>query len=191
MAVTLVAAWPVASQSKEKRGVGFWYFIASNVLWVHSLIAGRQAAANPWGDVNFGNQQAQAFFQEGVDIVIPIAGGTGIGSFTAAKQAQSAGQKVYAIGVDTDQYLSAPGFEKVILTSIQKIIDKAVAAAIKQAQSGVKGGSNYVGTLANGGVNIAPFHDLSTLVPADLQTGLDALRGKIVDGSVKVADYLK
>ena len=148
-------------------------------------------ADNPWGNTDFGNQQANAFFQEGVDIVVPIAGGTGIGSFTAAKQAQAAGKKVYAIGVDTDQYLSAPGFEQVILTSIMKIIDKAVADAIHQAQGGTLGGGNYVGTLANGGVGIAPFHDLSTLVSADLQTGLDALKGKIVDGSVKVADYLK
>jgi len=148
-------------------------------------------ADNPWGNTDFGNQQAQAFFQEGADIVIPIAGGTGIGSFTAAKQAQAAGKKVYAIGVDTDQYVTAPGFESVILTSIQKIIDKAVADAIKLASEGTLGGTNYVGTILNGGVNIAPFHDLSTLVSADLQSGLDALRGKIAAGSVKVADYLK
>ena len=148
-------------------------------------------ASNPWGDTDFGNQQAQAFFQEGVDIVIPVAGGTGIGSFTAAKQAQTNGQKVYAIGVDTDQFITAPGFENVVLTSIQKIIDKAVADAIHLAQGGTLGGTNYVGTLANGGVGLAPFHNLSTLVSADLQTGLDALKGKIADGSVKVADYLK
>jgi len=148
-------------------------------------------ADNPWGNTDFGNQQAQAFFQEGADIVIPIAGGTGIGSFTAAKQAQAQGKKVYAIGVDTDQYITAAGFENVILTSIQKIIDKAVADAIKGAAAGTLGGTNYVGTIANGGVNIAPFHDLSNLVSADLQSGLDALRGKIADGSVKVADYLK
>jgi basic membrane protein A len=148
-------------------------------------------ADNPWGNTDFGNQQANAFFQEGVDIVVPIAGGTGIGSFTAAKQAQAAGKKVYAIGVDTDQYITAPGFEQVILTSIMKIIDKAVADAIHQAQGGTLGGTNYVGTLANGGVGLAPFHDLSTLVSADLQTGLDALKGKIADGSIKVADYLK
>jgi basic membrane protein A len=154
----------------------------------HGVLA---PADNPWNNPDFGNQQANAFFQEGVDIVAPIAGGTGIGTFTATKQAQAAGKKVYAIGVDTDQWLSAPGFESVILTSIQKIIDKAVSAAIQQAQAGTLGGTNYVGTLANGGVGIAPFHDLSTLVPAALQTGLDALKGKIIDGSVKVADYAK
>jgi len=148
-------------------------------------------ADNPWGNTDFGNQQANAFFQEGVDIVVPVAGGTGIGSFTAAKQAQAAGKKVYAIGVDTDQYITAPGFESVILTSIQKIIDKAVADTIHLAQQGTKGGTNYLGTLANGGVGIAPFHDLASLVPAALQTGLDTLKGKIAAGTVKVADYLK
>ena len=34
MAVTLLAAWLVASQSKRKRSLGFWCFILSNVLWV-------------------------------------------------------------------------------------------------------------------------------------------------------------
>jgi hypothetical protein len=34
MAVTLVAAWLVASRSKRRREAGFWVFIASNILWV-------------------------------------------------------------------------------------------------------------------------------------------------------------
>ena len=34
MAVTVAAAYLVASQSKRRRGVGFWLFLASNVLWV-------------------------------------------------------------------------------------------------------------------------------------------------------------
>ena len=34
MAVTLAAAWLVASQKKERREAGFWVFIASNVLWI-------------------------------------------------------------------------------------------------------------------------------------------------------------
>lgn len=33
MAVTLLAAWLVASQVKRKRNWGFWCFILSNVLW--------------------------------------------------------------------------------------------------------------------------------------------------------------
>jgi hypothetical protein len=33
MVVTIVAAWLVASQSRRKRTIGFWVFLASNVLW--------------------------------------------------------------------------------------------------------------------------------------------------------------
>ena len=34
MAITVVAAYLVASRSPHKRAVGFWCFIASNLLWV-------------------------------------------------------------------------------------------------------------------------------------------------------------
>ena len=34
MAVTVVAAWLVASRASHKRAIGFWCFLASNVLWV-------------------------------------------------------------------------------------------------------------------------------------------------------------
>lgn len=33
MAVTIAAAWFVASSAKRKRTVGFWLFLLSNVLW--------------------------------------------------------------------------------------------------------------------------------------------------------------
>lgn len=33
MLVTLVAAWLVGSKGKRKRNLGFWCFVASNVLW--------------------------------------------------------------------------------------------------------------------------------------------------------------
>ncbi len=34
MAVTVLAAWLVASTSKRRRNIGFWTFLASNVLWI-------------------------------------------------------------------------------------------------------------------------------------------------------------
>jgi len=34
MAVTLLASWLVASQSKSRRNWGFWCFMASNLLWL-------------------------------------------------------------------------------------------------------------------------------------------------------------
>lgn len=34
MAVTLLSAWLVASQSKGRRQWGFWLFLLSNALWI-------------------------------------------------------------------------------------------------------------------------------------------------------------
>ena len=34
MAVTVVAAWLVASRAAHRRALGFWCFLAGNVLWV-------------------------------------------------------------------------------------------------------------------------------------------------------------
>lgn len=34
MAVTLVATWLVGSRTRRRRVVGFWCFVASNLLWV-------------------------------------------------------------------------------------------------------------------------------------------------------------
>ncbi|HZM37119.1 MAG TPA: hypothetical protein VFC18_21860 [Burkholderiales bacterium] len=34
MAITMLAAWLVASRIARRRALGFWCFLASNVLWV-------------------------------------------------------------------------------------------------------------------------------------------------------------
>jgi hypothetical protein len=33
MVVTVLASWLVASRSRRRRKIGFWVFLASNVLW--------------------------------------------------------------------------------------------------------------------------------------------------------------
>jgi hypothetical protein len=34
MAVTVLAAWLVASKQERRRNIGFWVFMLSNVLWI-------------------------------------------------------------------------------------------------------------------------------------------------------------
>lgn len=34
MATTIAAAWLVGAQSRHRRQIGFWVFLASNLLWV-------------------------------------------------------------------------------------------------------------------------------------------------------------
>ena len=141
---------------------------------------------NPWGDPAKGEQLAKTFIDQGADIVAPVAGGTGNGSIKAMLAA-----KGYAIGVDTDQSLSLPEHAGALLTSAQKVIDVAALDTFKKNAGGDLGGENYVGTLANGGVGIAPFHDLDSVVPAEVKTEVDQLKADIASGAVKVSDYLK
>ena len=45
-------------------------------------------------------------------------------------------------------------------------------------------GDEYIGTLANGGTDLAPYHDLAGVVPQSLQDEIDELRNDIIDGIV-------
>ena len=141
---------------------------------------------NPWGDAAKGEQIAKNFVDQGADVVGPVAGSTGNGSIKYMLSV-----KKWAIGVDTDQALSLADYAGAILTSAQKVIDVAVLDTIKANAAGKTGGADYVGTLANGGVTLAPFHTFDSVVSADLKAGIDALKAKISSGEVKVADYLK
>lgn len=141
---------------------------------------------NPWGDLAKGEQLARQFIDQGADIVGPVAGATG----NASIKAMAAVGK-WAIGVDTDQALSLPEYAQAILTSAEKRIDVAVFDTIKKNAGGDMGGENYVGTLANEGVAISPFHDLDAQVPAELKAEVEQLAVDIASGTVKVADYLK
>ncbi|HEX9044788.1 MAG TPA: BMP family ABC transporter substrate-binding protein [Candidatus Limnocylindrales bacterium] len=141
---------------------------------------------NPWGDAAKGEQLAKTFVDQGADIVGPVAGSTGNGSI---KYMLSKG--LWAIGVDNDQAITLAEYSKAILTSAQKVIDAAVLDTFKANAGGQSGGSNYEGTLANGGVALSPFHDFDSQISSDLKAGIDALKQKLISGEVKVSDYLK
>jgi basic membrane protein A len=133
-------------------------------------------------DPDKGKTSAKSLIDEGADVVMPVAGLTGNGAFTAAKEAGN----VYAIGVDTDQCVSVADACPVLLTSVRKNMDVAVFDTIKSVMDGTfAGGTNYVGTLANNGVSIAPFHDLDSKIPADLKAELDQVKADLISGAVK------
>lgn len=82
---------------------------------------------------------ALAMYEEGADIIYHAAGGSGAGLFQAAKeQSDATGSKVWAIGVDSDQYFTAgPGVRDYILTSMLKRVDVSIYEVIKAAIEGV------------------------------------------------------
>ena len=133
-----------------------------------------------------GRKFAQSLMDEGADIIMPVAGPVGLGTAAACKEKGCA-----VIGVDTDQFVSAPEFKDVWLTSVMKNMDVAVFDAIKSVADGTFKGGTYLGTLKDNGVGIAPFHSYESKVPAGLQGELDQLKQDIIDGKIVIDDVLK
>ena len=136
-----------------------------------------------------GQTLTQTFISEGADIIFPVAGNVGLGAAKAVQQADAAAgsQKVNMMWVDVDGCVSAPQYCKYFITSVQKGIVAAVSTAVTSTANGSFKGGNYIGTLANGGVALAPYHDFESKIPTALQNEVAGLKAGIVDGSIKIA----
>jgi basic membrane protein A and related proteins len=135
-----------------------------------------------------GKRVTETLLGEGADIILPVAGPVGLGAAAAVK---AAGGDNHMVWVDTDGCVSAAQYCDLFLTSVQKNMDVAVETAIKDTLDGKFKGGTYVGTLANNGVGIAPFHQLDSQVPQTVKDELNTIKQGIVDGSISVkpADY--
>jgi basic membrane protein A and related proteins len=129
-----------------------------------------------------GRRVAEDFLSEKADIILPVAGGTGIGTMAAAQDAGN----VFGIWVDTDGCISAKEYCSLFLTTIEKHMNLAVRDTVNAVLDGTFKGGLYVGTLANDGVGLAPYHDLESQVPQALKDKIDELKKGIIDGSVSV-----
>jgi basic membrane protein A and related proteins len=133
-----------------------------------------------------GKQLTQNFLDQGADIVMPVAGPVGKGAGAALMEAKAAGKDVKLIWVDSDGFLTAPDYKDIMLSSVMKQMGEAVETVVKEDKEGKFSNTPYVGTLANDGVQLAPFHNLDSAVPAELKTELDQIKKDIADGKLKV-----
>jgi basic membrane protein A len=134
-----------------------------------------------------GQTLTQTFISEGADIIFPVAGNVGLGAAKAVQQADAAAgsQKVNMMWVDVDGCVSAQLYCKYFITSVEKGLVAAVKNVVLRAAGGAFKGGTYVGTLANGGAVLAPFHDFTGKVPASLRGELQQVGAGIVSGSIK------
>lgn len=169
---------------------------ANKVAAIVSFFAGYQHCAkranksvriltNYANDPTFANQakcRATALSQiaRGSKIVFQVAGGCGLGALDAAKQ-----KKVWAIGVDADQYF----FGTHVLTSATKRVEVMVYDKIAEFQknpAGFKGGNEDTYTVKNGGVG---YGRLSKALPKaaakEYTKSTNALAKLIATGKVK------
>ena len=121
------------------------------------------------------------FMDEGADIILPVAGPVGEGTAAAAIERGD----VYIIGVDADWYNTVPDFKEIILSSVLKNMDITTKESVRLVIDGEFEGGLIIGTLDNGGVGLAPFHDLDSMVSDDLKAGLEEVAAEIIAGNIQ------
>ncbi len=129
-----------------------------------------------------GRAFGENLISEGADVIMPVAGPVGLGTAVAAQSNDG----VMIVGVDSDWYESAPEYRNVELTSVRKNMDASVLQEIGNQLAGGDLGTLYVGTLENGGVGLADFHDFDDQVPQELKDQIEQLRLDIIAGTVAV-----
>ena len=138
-----------------------------------------------FNDPAAGRVIAQSMFEQGADVIYHAAGGTGAGLFQAAKDYSEANSThVWAIGVDSDQYLTAgEDFQPYILTSMLKRVDVAVFNTIQAVQAGSFAPGPQVFDLSVDGVG----YSTSGGHVDDIAGQLEAFKEQIVSGEIVVS----
>ena len=129
-----------------------------------------------------GEELSTKMYDEGAEIIYHASGASGAGLFNAAVEANK-----LAIGVDSDQYLTASEEQQpLILTSMLKRVDTAVYDAITAVGEGnFEGGARVFG-MAEEGVDYAKSNPEQ--LTEDIQARLDEFKQQIIDGEISVPE---
>lgn len=140
----------------------------------------RSAYAGEFNAPDQGQSIAQSMYGEGADVVYHAAGGTGIGMFEAAQEAERP-----AIGVDTDQSKTASDYADVIVASMIKRMDNAVFTTIENVVNGeFDGTSNIELGLADGAHELVYGQSIGDAVSESAREEVDTVRQQIIDGEI-------
>ena len=148
-------------------------------ITVESKYLGPAGDNSAWGNVAGAKEIAAGWYADGVEVIYTAAGGSGAGTIEAAIEAGK-----WAIGVDSDQYLTAGSEDakKVILTSMLKRVDVAVYQTIKAVKDGDTTGGIKVFDLKADGVGYATSGDYLK----EFIDKLEGLKKDIIDGKITV-----
>lgn len=140
-----------------------------------------------FNDTAAGGQIAAQMYDRGVDAIFTAAGGVGVGAINEAKTRAKAGDKVWIVGVDVDQYADGiyDGEKSVILTSAMKRLEQATFDMIKQEQDGnFPGGQTLTFDTKNKGVGIP---EENPNLSEETMSKTDEILQKIKSDEIKVS----
>lgn len=133
---------------------------------------------NPFGDTTTCKEIALSQNNNGCDIIYQAAGGSGLGLFTAAAEAD-----FLAIGCNSNQNTIDPDH---IVASMLKRVDTAAYEIVKAASEGtLKLGEEVVLGLEQGGIDYT-LENSNIKVSEDIINKLSELEQKIISGEIQV-----
>ncbi len=131
---------------------------------------------NAFNDPEWGAAESKKQIEQGADIIFGAGGNTGNGALIEIAKAPGAGESIFCIGVDTDQFYTVPQAAKCLLTSAEKKLTLGTKDLVILAKDGKAPGGNFFGL-----TGLAPYHDTEAAVPDDVKkkveeviAGLDA-----------------
>jgi basic membrane protein A and related proteins len=138
------------------------------------------AGDNPFNDPVWGAGEAKKQLAQGADIVFGAGGNTGNGALQEIAKAPGAGKTTFCIGVDTDQWDTVPAAQPCLITSAMKLISEGVTDLSVKAKDG-----DFEGLQSLGKAGLAPYHDLESVVPADVKTKVEDIVKQMEAGTLK------
>ena len=130
-------------------------------------------------DPEWGAATAKQALDQGADVIFGAGGITGNGALQEIATADGAGETVFCIGVDTDQWNTVPAAQPCLVSSAMKLITPGVVELVTMASEGEFPGGNYFGD-----ADLAPFHDFDDMIPQELKDLLEATKAGLIDGSI-------
>jgi basic membrane protein A and related proteins len=142
-----------------------------------------------------GGQIAAQFYDRGVDVIFTAAGGVGVGAINEAKNRAKAGENVWIVGVDVDQFEDGKydGDKSVILTSAMKKLDQ-VAFDMVQAEIDGKfpGGETLTFDAKNDGIGLPEKNpNLSEETMGKVKEAYDKIKSEEIKVSAEQGDLFK
>ena len=153
--------------------------INANITVLQKMTGSTPAA---WGNPSKGGEITRSQIEAGADVIFAAAGGTGLGVYQAAADAGK-----LAIGVDSNQNHLQPG---TMLTSMVKRVGVAAYKSYADAKDGTWSAGVTAMGLAEGGVDWALDEHNRSLVTADMETKVNAIKASIIAGDIAVHDYM-
>ncbi|MFZ0547124.1 MAG: BMP family ABC transporter substrate-binding protein [Candidatus Promineifilaceae bacterium] len=132
-----------------------------------------------FNDPSTGKQAGETMIADGADILFGVGGNTGNGGLLAAHEAG-----LMAIGVDVDQYNTYPEVADSLITSAAKNMDVASGDAVRAYAAGDLQGGVQLATVSNGGVGLAPYHDLDSSIPDACKAAVTEAQDGLANGTI-------